>query len=74
MPRSAAQIQAEIDRLEAVMIAEDTDIQEAGADSGRAKRYDRTALEERLDKLYRMRDRATGADKMFVRGRVYGLR
>lgn len=73
MARSAANIQAEIDRLETMLAAEDTDIKSAGSDGGMATRFDRSKLEARLDKLYIQLSRAQGT-LMFIRGRVHGLR
>lgn len=73
MGRSAASIQSEIDRLETMLAADDTDIKSASADGGMAVRFDRSKMEARLDKLYIQLSRANGT-LMFVRGRVHGLR
>lgn len=73
MPRSAASIQAEIDRLETFLAADDTTVESGGVDGSNLRRYSRDQLASRLDLLYRQLDRVNGTSPMFTRGHVRGL-
>lgn len=73
MARSAASIQAEIDRIEAVLSSADGTIASAGADGVSAQRVNYAAMTARLDRLYQQLGRANGSAPMIVRGRVDGL-
>ena len=74
MARSVAAIQAEIDILEARLASEDGLVRSAGSDGVTISYEQRDQLAKRLDHLYMMLDRASGAAPMFVRGRISGLR
>ncbi len=71
MGRSAGYIAIEIAALEADVT---NLIQSMGSDGTSAQKADYAAKCARLDKLYQMQDRATGAAPMLVRGNVRGLR
>jgi hypothetical protein len=73
MARSAASIQAEIDRLETFLSGAGTTIQSTSADGTATTLVSRKEAAERLDILYQQLDRTTGTAPMFVRGRVGGL-
>jgi hypothetical protein len=71
--RSSTYIQLEITAIETRLQSADSMLQSVSADGTSVTAVERKALESRLDDLYQMLDRATGASPMFVRGRVKGL-
>lgn len=73
MPRALSSIQAEIDRIEALLSSADGLYVTVSAD-GVSRSMVRADLERRLDMLYQQLGRANGSAPMFVRGRVSGLR
>lgn len=73
MGRSVASIQAEIDRIEAVLSGEDSLIESAGADGVSGKRVNYDVMTRRLDLLYKQLSRANGSSPMLVRGRLDGM-
>ena len=74
MPRSSANIQAEIDRLETFLSGADTTLASTSADGTAMANASRAELAKRLDSLYVQLGRANGTSPMFVRGEVTGLR
>lgn len=70
MPRSTASIDAEIAVIEARLAASANG---SMSGDGVAASTELATLHKRLDFLYRMKDRASGAAPMFVRGVVKGL-
>ena len=74
MPRSSAAIQLEIDKIEAHLASDNSLVANTSADGTSLGYSQRSLLETRLNRLYQMLDRATGASPMFVRTRVGGLR
>lgn len=73
MGRSAASIQAEIDRLETFLSGSGTTIQSTSADGTSVTNVSRKDAEARLDSLYQQLGRVDGSSPMFTRGRVGGL-
>jgi hypothetical protein len=73
MARTAASIQAEIDRLETFLSSEATTIQSTSADGTSVTHINRKQAEDRLDRLYIQLGRANGTSPMFPRGVVTGL-
>ena len=73
MARSSAYIQIEITAIETRLQSADSMLSSVASDGTSVTAAERAALEKRLDSLYQMLDRATGASPMFVRGRVKGL-
>ncbi len=71
MGRSAGYIAIEIAALEAAVT---NLVQSASSDGTSLQNTDYAAKCKRLDQLYQMQDRATGAAPMFVRGVVKGFR
>ena len=73
MARSSASIQAEIDRIEALLASDDALVAGAGANGVSASRVDYDRMTRRLDLLYRQLGRADGSSPMFARGRLKGM-
>lgn len=73
MGRSAASIQAEIDRLETFLSSASTTLQSTASDGTSVVNIDRDKATQRLDMLYQQLGRANGTSPMFVRGRVGGV-
>lgn len=72
MSRSTANIQAEIDNIEAYLASDAALNSSMTADGVSISRAKRNELEARLDQLYQRLDRANGSAPMFVRGVVRG--
>ncbi len=70
MARSASSIQAEIERIEALLASEEALVESAGANGVNAKRVSYEAMTKRLDRLHQQLGRADGSNPMFVRGRL----
>lgn len=73
MPRSAASIQAEIDRLETDVAGASAVLQSAGSDSSSASKIPYADKIKRLDWLYVQLGRVNGTAPMIVRGVVRGM-
>ena len=72
MARSASSIQAEITALESMLSSSQSMYESVSAD-GVARSINRSALEQRIDRLYQQLGRANGTAPMFPRGHVTGL-
>lgn len=73
MARSASSIQAEISSIETLLQSSQGVYASIGAD-GVSRTVNRSALEQRLDRLYQQLGRADGSSPMIVRGYLKGLR
>jgi hypothetical protein len=72
MARSTTSIQAEINVLETELQSAQSLLASVGSDNTQITKR-RDILQSRLDYLYVMYDRASGAAPMFVRGVIHGL-
>ncbi len=74
MARTAALIQAEIDRLETFLSSAATTVANVASDGTTIGYINREKASLRLDALYQQLGRADGTSPMLMRGRLRGLR